>query len=277
MRHFAAAAVVLAAAAGASAQYQDNFEAPLYTGSAAGDDLVGQNGYYNPIPASSVSGKVHTYAGNPYGLPQNPNGGRQFVAAEGPGGGIFSRNQKDTPYTGVGIWTAAYDFAIAYTGVAPASQNLGSFSTQVFPGAATFIALATWTDPATATNWNADYIWFDAAGTQIQAQVPNPAFQNLALNHWYRWSTTWNMATNQILEVAITDLTTNVTTVQPIADRYLFGGAAGAPLPTGFRMFGGGGTAGNVTAWDNISIIPAPGTLALLGGALLLAGRRRRA
>lgn len=277
MKHVVALAGVLALSAGAAAQFTDGFEPRTYVGSPTGVDLNGQNGYYNPVPATSVSGRVYTYAGNTLGLPANPNGGEHFVGAEGPGGGFFARSQRDIPYSPTGIWTASYDFAVVYTGTLPTAQNIGSFSTQVFPGQATFIALATWSDVNTAANWNADYIWFTSAGTQVQEQVPNPAFQNLQVGHWYRWSTKWNMATNQILEVAITDLTTNITTTQAIADRYLFGGAAGAPTPTGFRMFGGGGVAGNVTAWDNISIIPAPGVLALLGGAVLIAGRCRRA
>lgn len=157
---------------------------------------------------------------------------------------------------GVGaVWTVTFDIAATYIGNLPAAQNLGSFSTQVFPDAATFIALATWTDPLTAANWNADYVWFDAAGTQLTEQVPDPGFQNLQTSHWYRWSTTFDLGTNQITEVTLTDLTTNVTVTYNPPDRYLWGGSGGAPDPTGFRFFAGSNTAaGNTLGFDNVNI-----------------------
>ena len=301
----------------ASAQYTSDFEAPLYTGTANGDTITGQDGFYIPV-AGSQDGLVYTYKGNALGLPQNPNGGSQFAGVTGGDPALpvpFARAQRDISYGGNGggggsnccedngtpgcddetcqtivcdvdpfcceqtwddicagiaielcgdlcgggggggIWTVTFDIAITFVGKLPSAQNIGSFSTQVFPTQATFIALARWSDPATAANWNADYVWYDAAGTQLTEQVNDPGFQNLDINHWYRWSTTFDLDTNQITEVAITDITTNTTVTNNPVDRYLVGGAGGAPIPTGFRLFGGAGTvAGNTLAFDNIDI-----------------------
>ena len=267
---------VCALAAGVSGQ---SFEAPVYSGSAAGIDLNGQGTFFNPV-AGSASGQVYTYAGNAVGLPVNPTGGLQFIGSTGPGGGVFSRSQTPASYgAGIGTWTVAFDIAATFNGQLPSAQNIGSFSTQGFPADRTFIALARWVDPTLATEWNADYVWYNAAGTLLTEQVADPGFQNLAINHWYRWSTTFDLDTNQILEVSLTDISGGGGTVthSPVG-RYLVGGAGGGGLlpPSGYRFFGGAsGVAGNTLGFDNVTIIPAPGSLLLLGlGALAL--RRRR-
>ena len=161
-------------------------------------------------------------------------------------------------------WTVGFDILCKFTGTtgATATQNLGSFSVQPFPGSQSYIALARWTDPNTAANWNADYVWFDVVGTQLLEEVPDPGFQNLLTEHWYRWCTTFDLDTNEILTVSITDLTSGVSATHNPVGRYMVGGAGGAPTPTGFRYFGGGsavscmaGTcAGNTLAFDNLSI-----------------------
>jgi len=260
---------VFACAAAALGQHSDNFE----TGYTVGIDLNGQNGYYNPVPASSISATVLNYAGNPFGFPQNPKGGDVFIGGNGPGGGIFVRSQKDVPYP-AGKVRLSYDIASKFVGTAAATQNLGSFSTQTFPGSATFIALATWTNTATPTTWDADMIWFSSAGAQLQEKLPG--MTGLAADHWYRRSFTFDLATNQITRVSVTDLTTGVHAVVRPTDRYLFGGAAGAPAPTGFRWFIGGGGPDNVHGYDNLKIVPAPGAAAILGLSGLLVTRRRR-
>lgn len=271
--------LILSIAGGVTAygQYADDFEPPVYTGSGAGVELNGQNGYYNPNPAGSVSANVYTYAGNALGLPQNPFGGEQFAAGTGPGNSIYVRSQKDVPYPG-GIVTLAFDIATTFTGQLPSADNVGSFSTQDSATTAGLIALARWTDPAAAANWNADYVWYDAAGTQLTESVPDPFFQGLMTNHWYRWSTTVDFDTNQVLEVTLTDLTGGGSSTYNPVDRYLQGGSAGGlPMPFGFRLFAGTSTIpGNTMAFDNLEIIPSPASLAVLGLAGLVAGRRRR-
>ncbi|MFN0056986.1 MAG: hypothetical protein ACKVX7_00885 [Planctomycetota bacterium] len=238
----------------ASGQYATTFDALL--GDADGETLVGQDSYYNPVPATSVPALVYTYAGNVLGVPVNPTGGDKFAAGVGPGGSVFMRTQRDLAFgAGTGIWSISYDVSVSFIGTLPTAQNAGSVSTQTFPGDKTFIALSTWTDITTAAAWNADYVWFNATGTQLQEIVPDPAFQNLVANQWYRRTTIFSLDTYQILEVRITDLTTAITTSYSPPDRYLFGGTAFAPPCDGYRIFAGAATvAGNVVAYDNVVI-----------------------
>ena len=70
----AGAAMVMASAA--SAQFETEFEAPTYPGSADGTVLTGQDGWYLP---SGIDQHVYTYTDNVLGLPANPNGGDQFI------------------------------------------------------------------------------------------------------------------------------------------------------------------------------------------------------
>ncbi len=261
-----ASAVVLVAGQPATAQYASDFEAPLYTGSPAGDIITDQDEFYIPVP-DSQDGLVYTYVDNVLGVPTNPSGGgAQFAGVTGGDPALpvpFARAQRDIVYgDGTGAWTISFDIAATFIGALPSAQNIGSFSTQPSTTSAGFIALARWTVPDTAANWDADYVWFDAAGVSITESVDDPGFQNLAVDHWYRWSTTFNFDTNQILEVSITDLTTNVTITNNPEFRYLRGGAAGgAPTPTGFRLFAGSSTAaGNTLAFDNVDIDLASGT-----------------
>ena len=254
-------AVTLAVGQPASAQFSSDFESPLYTGSAAGTIITGQDGFYIPV-LDSHDGLVYTYAGNALGIPANPSGGGQQFA--GVTGGLadpvaFARAQRDLAYgAGTGVWTISFDIAATYLGVLPSADNIGSFSTQLFPGEATYISLVTWTDPDTATNWDASYVWFDTQGNQVTDLIDDPGFQGLDTEHWYRWSTTFNLDTNQILQVSMTDLTTNITSTSSPSGRYLEGGAAGGtPPPSGFRLFGGSnvaGAEGNTLAFDNVDI-----------------------
>lgn len=257
----------------ATAQYQSNFEA--LNASAAGTLLTGQDGYYIPAATTSVDFMVYTYTGNVLGMPQNPTGQDQFVAAEGVVG-VYGRAQRDIVWP-TGTVTVGYDMAGHYTGTAPSSNNLGSFSTQLYPGEATYIHLMSWSDPQALT-FQALYYAYDAAGV-VMAQPgasPGPEWENLPLDHWYRFETMIDFAANQITGALITDLTTAVTTTAALTGVYLEGGAAGgSPHPSGFRFFAGGGTAGNVTAWDNISIVPEPSALVLLALGGLAIFRRR--
>ena len=268
--------------AATNAEWSSGFEPPTYIGSPAGVDLNGQDGFYNPSPADSVSFKVYSYAGNALGLPANPFGGEQFVGGTGPGGSIFARSQRDMTYgDGTGLWTAAFDIAATYTGSGASNQNLGSFSTQPLdiynPTAAAYICLTQWVDINNPTLWDANYVCFDAAGAYVYpAVVPDPAFHNLAIDHWYRWSTTFDFDSNMITEVSIMDLDTGTSATYNPTGWYLGGGAGGglAP-PNGFRFFAGAADpAGNTLAFDNLNIVPEPAGMLLL--VLAGIGLRRR-
>jgi hypothetical protein len=158
----------------------------------------------------------------------------------------------------------AYDVAVTFTGTLPTADNIGSFSTQpgdtASPTHQFFIALARWADTAGATAWNADFIYWPAApgSSYVISTVPDPAFQNLLVNHWYRWTISFNFDTQLVTEITITDLTTGLGGTYNPTDWYLAGGTAALPAPTGFRLFAGTSTIpGNTLCWDNLDIFQA--------------------
>lgn len=252
-RLLAASAASVLLASVASAQYSTGFEG--VTGSPAGTVLTGQDGYYLPAGTVNVDFLAFTYAGNALGIAPNPTGGTQFVSVTGPGSGTFGRAQRDFAWA-PGKSTIGFDIHASFIGALPASQNLGSVSMQPFPGSQSFIALAAWMDINTAVAWGMNYVYFDAAGVQIQEAVALPDFQNLGVGSWYRWETDIDLVTNRILCARVTNLATGATATQPITGRYMLGGAAGSAAPTGYRIFSGGGLTGNTLAFDNIAIGP---------------------
>lgn len=257
-----ALALTLAACGAATAQFSSQFEPPAYAGAAGGIQLNGQDGFYNPDPPNSISALVYTYAGNALGLPVNPDGGEQFVAGTGPAGAMFARSQRDVAYGSSRVFTITYDFAATFTGKVPTTQNVGSFSTQLFPGAATYIHLITWVDLANPVAINAFYLAYDAGGTLFAqpGASPGPQWEALAINHWYRSSTTFDLNSNRIIHISILDLTTGeCATFEPV-DWYLEGGAGGGmPDPSGFRFFAGSTSVpGNTLAFDNTTITSCP-------------------
>lgn len=277
MKMFLCGAAALAMCNAALADFGTGYEPRAYSGSPGGTIQTGQDGWYNPV-AGSNDFNVFTYADNPYGIPANPaGGGDQFSAGRSSGGTAFARSQRDMSFSAGGLWRASFDFAANFNGALPTADNLGSLSLQPSTTNSYWQTLYTWTDVATATNFDGKYIFHDAAGVQQTAASPGPGWTNLALKTWYRQTTTWDFATNKVTEVTITDLTTGVTSTANPVDWYMFGGAAGAPLPTAIRTFAGGND-GNITAWDNVSVqaIPTPATgLAMLGGLVAMQRRRR--
>ena len=84
----------------AFAQYASDFDG--FTASADGTILTGQTDpsggdpYYRPNgPPNDTHFEVYTYTANSFRLPQNPNGGTQFIAGIGQAGGTFERAQKE--------------------------------------------------------------------------------------------------------------------------------------------------------------------------------------
>ena len=240
--------------AGADAQFETSFELPEYSASATGTVLTAQQGWYWPN-ATSTDWFAYTYVGNALRLLPNPQGGDQFAASTGQAGATFGRAQMDVSL-GTGTWTLGADVAVTFEGTLPTAQNVGSLSTQPGGASARLIMLARWVSTATADAWNADLVYYDAAGTSITGPVPDPGFQNLQINHWYRWSSTFDFDSNRIGELKIEDLTTGETATHNPSDWYLQGGAAAPfPVPTAIRMFAGSSTVfGNTLAFDNVSI-----------------------
>jgi len=284
------AVLCLAASPAGAEQLVTGFEPPAYVGSASGTVLTGQQGWYAPVVAGSttLNYSVFTYAGNTLGLPANPAGQSQFIGATGAGGTSFPRAQHNIDFSSASVWTVSYDVAHRFNGTLPAAQALGSFSLQSATGepARQFIALHNWSNLATATNWNSVFNVFNAAGVATDNLSPGPAWNNLLVDNWYRESITFDLSTNLITSVSITNLTTGVTNTASPTGWYLTGGANPTqPLPSAIRFFTGGNVvAGNVAGWDNLSIqgaaVPEPSAFALLAlGSLGLAAyacRRRR-
>ncbi len=290
MRVLAFVLAGLGAAAAARADFITGFEGPVYTGSAAGTLLTngfgggGQDGWYNPV-AGSVDFKVHTYAGNAIGFSNNPNGGDQFVGVAGTAApNNIGRAQHAHDFSSTNIWTADWDvngLFVGPAGVTPVN-NLGSFSLQPSSTANYWQQLMRYMVPASPTSYEIVYGVFSAAGGAAPAfQSPGAAWQNIPTDHWIHQSTKWDFGTNQILSVSIQDITAGgpVTTVDVSGlGWYLAGGqnnVLAKPLPTDIRLFTG--NVNNATGWDNVSIVPAPSALGLLGLGGLFAARRRRA
>lgn len=254
-------AVALLACGPALGQYSANFEAPTFSGSAAGTIMTGQDGYYIPAGTVSTDYMVYSYAGNAIGAAVNPDGGSQFVAGIGPGGGTYARAQRDYAW-GSGVTEVLYDVNAIWLPDPnfTVTNNLGSFSHQPTTAAnGVQIHLFSWEEGFEGERWQALYLHYDEFGVQVAqpGSAPGPEWENLELNHWYRMSTIVDFDTNQIIRASITDLTTGTTTTAETTGYYLSGGATGGPLDiTAFRFFAGGGGTGNVIAWDNFSIAP---------------------
>jgi hypothetical protein len=257
------------ACAVAHAQFASGFEAGEgYTGSAEGTVLTGQQGWV--LPPSSLDYKVYTYNGNTLGIAPNPQGSDQFTAGVS-NGTTYGRAQHAFNWGASDLWTVTYDINPKFNGSLPAADNLGSFSQQPSATNMYWQSIFQYEDPNAATEWKTGY------GTQEHQNpnflFPGDAWRRLALNHWYRQSLTFRFSDKLILEIKITDLTTGITnTANPNEHLITMNGQ----LPTDFRFFTGGSN-GNVTAWDNLTIeIPEPSTFALMALALAGLATRRR-
>lgn len=242
----------------AQAQLVADFEAPAFTGSAAGVAVVGQQGWYTPGVAGTIGQFVYTYAGNALGLSANPAGGAQFMGGRSDGGTALARAQHDFDFSTSTTWTLTFDYACNYDGVTPATPNLSSFSLNhptLTTGFKQFIALCNFVDVNNpSAGWKIEYNISNSAGTALANQSAGPEWSNLTFNQWYRISTTVDFSTNQITDVSITDLTSNATfSADP--DWYVTGGASSTlPLPPSIRCFVGGATAGSIGGFDNVSV-----------------------
>ena len=258
-----------------------DFEPPTYSGAVQGLALNGQNGFINPVPASSVSANVHVLTGNSLQLPGNSAGGSQFAGARGPGDGNFVRSQTPTSFASSSTnscsvsadcaagdvcrsgacvaptaWRICFDLAVANDGPRPAAPVIGSLS--LLSGTSNvMIARANWSDPETAQNWDAGYDLYDAAGVTATAVCRS----GLSTGSWWRWCTTINLQNNRVLNCSLESLgaSTSSASGAVINDRFLIGGSAAAAAPNSLRLFVGGSSAiaGNSMGFDNVRISAA--------------------
>ena len=269
LRFVCGLAAVAVTGAAAYAQHMDGYEAG-YDASPDGTDITGQpagadNPFYIPV-VDSDPGLVYTYMDNALKIPANPTGGKNFVGGTGDDPVAdpvpFARAQRDVPYAiPGGRIKVAYDVLVTKIGAASTWQNIGSFSTQLVPGGGTFghIDLFQWVDPADATmGWDGAMVWHDAGGAALTEVVPE--FTGQSNSTWYRRSNSFNLETNEILKLSLTDIATGEIVVHDAMGRYAVGGAVPGTTPTGFRYFVGCSgdfpecTQGNTLAWDNLII-----------------------
>lgn len=278
MRRVVISIICFTLVSAAHAEFVTGFEASQgYSGSASGVLLTGQQGWYNPVAGSS-DGMVYTYAGNPYGVPQNPYGGEQFFNGLSAGGTAYARGQHNYDWAAETTVTIAYDFCVKFTGTPPSTDNVGSWSMQpsstTVPGQQIYMqSLYTWADTTHANIFNAGYLTNE--NPAAPPVFPGPEWQALPVNNWYRQTVSVDMTTFLITQCTIQNLSTGgpVTVANPTGWHFINYSVAGATLPTAFRCFTGGTTAGNLMAWDNMSI-PEPATITLL--LIGLAALRRR-
>ena len=258
--------------------YSANFEAPTYSGSAAGTVITGQDGWYLPAVGGD-NHNVNTYAGNTLGFVANPTGGAQFDA--GLSVTNVGRAQHDVAgFAAGGVWTAEVDVNCVWTGAAGAAlDNIGSFSLQDSTTTRYFQMLMNWgttttiiTPPGTTlTNyaptadkfhmpWGHFTTAVPSGAAAITFTLPSTAWMDLPVNHWYRVKVKWdfNAANPRILSVSIRDITAGTPehTDDVSGLGWYLQGAQGStfPLPTAVRLFSGG--IGNASAWDNLTVQP---------------------
>lgn len=217
--------------------YSTDFE--TLTASSAGTPITGQDGYYVPV-AGSLDGLVATYAGNPWGVPANPNGGNNFWAGVSQATNIFARSQRNVTVSTNSRVYVQFDVMCNYLGTATPTNNIGSFSFQPSATNAYVNLVAAWPTGVTfpPATWDANFVP-GPTSTAVPIAVPDPAFQNLPVGVWHTWGVTVDFATGAQIDFRITNGATNVTTIYVPPTTMPIPGQ-GLPLPTDFRFFAGG-------------------------------------
>jgi hypothetical protein len=257
----------------------DSGTVPTYPGMTA-------DGWYTPNVSGTSAGAVYSYSMlASYGIATNPNGGNNALALAQSPTGTVQRAQTNVNFSSAPTWTIGYDLLMANlssTGDSYGTDWIGSFAPQsITANFSSFFVLDGWDSTAAGSTWSASYYVYDASGNALDPNgvSPGAAWTGLSQNHWYTESTTFSTTSNEIVSVAITDVTTGVTTTVSPADWYMYGGATAPAGLDSIRLRGYGAT--NAALFDNVTLsgsTPEPATFALLAGGLAaLACWRRRA
>ncbi len=252
----------------AAAQYSSDFEGLIADPN--GVILTGQDAYY--LPAGSIDFKAYTYTSNVLTVPENPEGGSQFIAGTSEPNALYARAQRDFS-TFDWFWRFEYDVCGLYHLTPPATNNLGSFSLRVDDVNNTYINLLYFPDVNNPTTFHVSYIAYDAGGVAFTSPglTPGPQWENLPLWTWFHVWTDVDYATNKIVSVGMRNIETGEQWATEPVEWYMYGGAGGAPnTPVAFRFFAGGANGGNTVAWDNTRLEPIfPGACCLPDGTCL--------
>lgn len=266
-------AVATLFAVAANAQYRTNFEdSEGYQADPSGVSIVGQQGWYQPIPGSA-DGLVVRSGYNRFGTVHHPEQEENWLtcAADADMPYIVSRAEHQVTFTNT-EWTLTYDFNGQFLGNAPATDFLGGVSLQPSLDCNGFQTTLRWNNVMNPTEFSALYGVADAGGLPSGQQFtnfvsPGPAWEHLPTNHWFRSTTTWDFRTGRVTLISIRDLSTGgpKTFFEP-TDWFLAGGVynkRGRTNPTALRVFSGGSSSGNVVSYDLVNVRP-PGQDTLL-------------
>lgn len=264
--------VIFTAFAATAIAAADGFESPPYNGTSAGVILSGQQGWINPTPGLPDF-KVYDYPSNALGFSANTLGQGQFIAGICGANQAYARTEKPVAFSANDVWTVSYLMAAKFNGVVPATNNISKFSLQPAETTKSFNATAQWPNGSTPTQWHYGYEVADLAGTMTGSNVyPNTAWRFLNSNQWYRFSTTFDLDTRELLYTTITNLATGVTTAQQPDAWYLTLGSD----PAAVRFFVGGTTFGNALAVDHFNVTPGavvpPDAVTLIRGVSVSSG-----
>lgn len=244
--------IIFTAFAAAAIGTADGFESPTYNGTSTGVILSGQQGWINPTPGLPDF-KVYRYPGNVLGFSANSLGQGQFIAAVCGANQAYARTEKPVAFSASDVWTVSYLMNAKFNGGVPATNNIAKFSLQPAETAMSFNATAQWPNGSSPTQWHYGYEVADLAGTMTGSNVyPNSAWRFLNANQWYRFSTTFDLDTRELLYTTITNLATGVTTAKQPEAWYLTNGSD----PSRVRFFVGGTTFGNAIAVDHFNVTP---------------------
>lgn len=238
--------------------YTTDFESPTFLAAPVGVLCAGQDGFYVPPVAGSGDGSIYTYQLNTIGVPTNPNGGANFYAGVGLVGALRSQRNVTPPTNSRCV--IQFDILCNYTGTGVPVNNIGGVSLQPssvitpqFPTASVFSNLiASWPTVQTVPlTWNANAS-FGPTLAGVNTILPDPAFQNLAVNVWHTWGTTIDFRTKEYINFRITNGVTNVTTIYTPPAPVPLTNQASTFIPTDFRLFTG--NIANLFAVDNFTV-----------------------
>jgi hypothetical protein len=251
---------------------------------------AGCDGWYTPPPSvvpGTAAASVYAYnylQGSPYGFTADPAGGNNVLGLTGGSAGAVERAQHDFAFSPAGEWSVGYDLSetnLSSAGNSFGADYIGSFSAwDVNKLGSAFTVLGAWENATTSSTWASTYYVYDANGNALNPNgvSPGAAWTGLDQSDWYHESAIFDENSNQIVAVAITDLTTGATTTVDPTGWYMAGGA-GAQAPLNAFRFAGLGQS-NALLVDNVevgAVAPEPATLLLmgLGFAATIALRRR--